>query len=148
MVISFVVDGEPHAQQRARATTVDGKVRMYDPIESVNFKELVGYTALQYRPKELLDGPLTVTLDICRLIPKRFSKKDTQDAIAGRKRPITKPDSSNYLKGVEDALNGVIWKDDSQIVTLIVRKWYGVRPGTFIKIEPCEHEAPPWGADA
>lgn len=145
MFIEFVVNGEPHAQQRARATTTkNGKIRMYDPKASVNFKELVAYSALPHKPKELLAGPLILTLDVCRMIPKRFTKEQTRNALEGVLRPTTKPDSSNYLKGIEDALNGVVWIDDSQLVTVIVRKWYGIHPGTFIRIEPCGIETPPW----
>lgn len=143
-MIAFIVEGNPHAQQRARATSVNGKVRMYDPEASVSFKELVAYSALRYRPEKLLEGAITLTLDICRVMPKNFSKKKIEQAKSGILRPTSKPDTSNYLKGVEDALNGIIWRDDSQIVTVIVRKWYGVRPGTFVQIESCVHEVPPW----
>lgn len=144
MVITFVVPGKPQAQQRARATSINGKIRMYDPEASANFKQLVAYSAIPYRPAALLECPLTLTLDICRIVPKGFSKQKTKDAIGGMIRPSTKPDCSNYLKGIEDALNGLIWRDDSQLVSVIVRKWYGVRPGTFIRIEPCGNEVPPW----
>lgn len=123
-----------------------GRIVTYDRQESRSFKQLVAYSALPFLPKELLDGPLVVTLDICRSIPKSFNTKKTQLAVIGMLRPTSKPDCSNYLKGVEDALNKVVWRDDSQIVTLTVRKWYSNRPRTIVKIEKLEEtekQSPP-----
>jgi Holliday junction resolvase RusA-like endonuclease len=41
----------------------------------------------------------------------------------------------NYLKGVKDALKGVIWKDDSQVVEVFARKRYSARPRIEVKIK-------------
>lgn len=49
--------------------------------------------------------------------------------------PTTKPDSSNILKGVEDALNGVLYKDDSQIVRTHVVKMYAFNPAIQVVIQ-------------
>lgn len=46
----------------------------------------------------------------------------------GELRPTTKPDVDNYVKGVKDGLNKVIWQDDSQVVNLTVRKFYSMHP--------------------
>lgn len=48
---------------------------------------------------------------------------------------MTKPDADNYLKGVKDALKGIIWKDDSQVVDAFVRKRYSARPRIEVKIK-------------
>lgn len=42
-----------------------------------------------------------------------------------REFPTVKPDGSNILKLVEDACNGVLWADDSQIVDSRIVKNYG-----------------------
>ncbi|OMD02745.1 RusA family crossover junction endodeoxyribonuclease, partial [Paenibacillus odorifer] len=49
--------------------------------------------------------------------------------------PVTKPDADNYLKGVKDALKGIIWKDDSQVVDAFVRKRYSAQPRIEVKIK-------------
>lgn len=57
----------------------------------------------------------------------------------GLLRPTTKPDVSNVIKGVEDALNGVWYKDDSQIVAYgKVGKWYSDMPRVEITMEVLE----------
>lgn len=48
---------------------------------------------------------------------------------------IVKPDLSNLLKQVEDAGNGILWKDDSSIVEIFCRKEYADVDGPRIKIE-------------
>ncbi|GIO33667.1 hypothetical protein J2TS6_48080 [Paenibacillus albilobatus] len=74
-------------------------------------------------------------LTIYRSMPKSFSKRKATAAEAGELRPTTKPDVDNYLKGVKDALKGVIWKDDSQVVEVFVQKRYSSRPRIEVKIK-------------
>lgn len=133
--IKFVVFGEPVAQGRARATTVNGRVRMYDPKKSSEFKQYIGFVASQHAPRKLLEGPLRVTLAIYRPTLKSFSRRKTEQAEKGLIRPITKPDIDNYIKSISDALNKVIWKDDSQIVDLQVSKYYSEKPRIEVEIE-------------
>jgi len=47
-------------------------------------------------------------------------------SVSVKKRPdmTTKPDLSKLVRGAEDALTGVLFKDDSQVVTIAARKCY------------------------
>ena len=54
--------------------------------------------------------------------------------MVGLIRPISRPDSTNYVKGVEDSISGVLWKDDSQIVNLICGKFYSDKPRIEVEI--------------
>src|SRR5690625_5127181 len=111
---------------------------MYDPKESREYKRYVSLIARQHAPKTLLKGPLSVEMKIYRKIPKSTTKKDRALISEGIKRPITKPDNTNYAKGIEDALNGIIYKDDSQIVDLQVQKYYSDDPRVEVKIRELE----------
>ena len=55
--------------------------------------------------------------------------------LAGNLRPTVMPDWNN-LGGVTDALNGIVWHDDRQIVQGIVTKVYGDRPCLVIRASP------------
>ncbi|ONK21210.1 hypothetical protein BLX87_23055 [Bacillus sp. VT-16-64] len=134
-MIEFTIPGEPVAQGRPRASTRNGKVRMYDPAKSKNYKTFVQLVARQHAPKKPLEGAVSMTVKIYRPMLKGFSMKRRNEAEAGLYRPITKPDNSNYLKGIEDALNGVIYHDDSQIVTSKVEKYYSYNPRVEIRVE-------------
>jgi Holliday junction resolvase RusA-like endonuclease len=133
-MIKFTVYGEPVAQGRPRATTINGHVRMYDPKKSNDFKKYVKLVASQYRPEELITGPIAMKVSIYKPSLKSFSKKKKIEAEKGDLRPITKPDVDNYVKGIKDALKSVIWKDDSQVVDLYISKWYSEKPRIEIEI--------------
>lgn len=49
--------------------------------------------------------------------------------------PTTKPDVLKLARSTEDALTGVIWKDDSATVNLNLAKRYGDKPGVEIEIK-------------
>ncbi len=52
-----------------------------------------------------------------------------------RHKPITKPDTDNISKAVCDSLNKLAFRDDSQITTLIVKKYYATIPRVEVEIE-------------
>ena len=41
------------------------------------------------------------------------------------RRPVTRPDVTKLVRAVEDACTSIVWRDDSQIVTQVCRKFYG-----------------------
>ncbi|WP_339148373.1 RusA family crossover junction endodeoxyribonuclease [Sutcliffiella sp. BMC8] len=140
MTITFTVYGEPVAQGRPRASTVHGKVRMYDPAKSKDFKKYVRLVASQHRPTLLLEGPLKMHVVIYKPSLKSFSKKKAAAAERGELRPITKPDVDNYVKAIKDACNKVIWNDDSQVVDLYISKYYSATPRVEVLVEPLEKQ--------
>ena len=56
-------------------------------------------------------------------------------ALENKIRPVTKPDTDNILKIVKDALNGVLWKDDAQVVSDKVEKFYSQELRLVISVE-------------
>ena len=135
-MISFTVYGEPTAQGRPRASTQNGHVRMYDPDKSRDYKDYVRLAAREFAPDSLLESALGIYVIVYRSMPKKYSnsKVKSQQAEAGLILPTTKPDADNYLKGIKDALNSVIWKDDSQIVDASVSKRYSLKPRVEIQV--------------
>ena len=124
--------GEPAAQPRARVTTVGGRARAYvhskHPVHAYRLL-IAAYWKSHVGIRH--DGPLRVSIDLTFAKPKS----------AKRVHHTVRPDASNCAKAVEDALNGVAWNDDSQIVELIVRKHYGV-PMTTVRVEPLDASKP------
>lgn len=68
-------------------------------------------------------------------IPKSASKRKREQMERNIIVPTVKPDADNVCKAVCDALNGVAWKDDAQIVNLIFEKHYGAEPCVKVEIE-------------
>ncbi|MEX5590971.1 RusA family crossover junction endodeoxyribonuclease, partial [Pseudomonas urmiensis] len=67
-------------------------------------------------------------------IPSSTSKKNRIGMLNGDIYPTKKPDADNIAKAVTDALNGLAYKDDSQIVILSVYKQYGETPQVGVTI--------------
>lgn len=134
-MISFTIPGKPVAQGRPRAARRGNRIMMYDPKPSKDYKEYVAKIAKEYAPEEPTEAALGVQMKIYREIPKSTTKKDRKLINEGLKRPIVRPDTDNYTKAILDALNGIIYKDDSQIVDLKASKYYSDDPRVEIKIE-------------
>ena len=70
------------------------------------------------------DGPVRVSISVWRHLPRSKPKGVTSEP------DMLKPDADNIAKAVLDALNGVAWQDDSQVVALSVRKYPRLRVPT------------------
>ena len=69
-------------------------------------------------------------------MPQSWSRRKRADAIADKIRPKTRPDISNVIKGIEDALNNIWYKDDSQIVEYgLIGKWYAEEPRVYVRLD-------------
>ena len=55
-------------------------------------------------------------------------------------RPTKKPDGDNILKAVADALNGVCYKDDKNIVKMSIEKFYSDMPRIDVIIQEVEQQ--------
>src|SRR5699024_3155797 len=110
-------------------------IRMYDPKKVKDYKKYVASVAKQEWKQEPLESALTVSIDVYRDIQKSGSKKNKQMKEDEIILPTNKPDITNYVKGIEDALNGIVYADDSQIVELIARKFYSHEPRIEITIQ-------------
>ena len=131
LFIAFTIQGEPVPQGRPRAgkNKTTGDVVMYDPMKSRDYKHYVRLVASQYKPPKLIEDAVMLTVKVYRSIPASWSKVNQQKARDGILRPKSKPDLSNYIKGVEDAIEGVLLKNDSQVVEYgNCGKWYSDSP--------------------
>jgi Holliday junction resolvase RusA-like endonuclease len=92
--------------------------------------------AMQQFKDPPLTGYLALSCGFYFLIPKSTSNKKRTQMLLGAIRPVKKPDLSNCIKFIEDCLNGLVWQDDSQIVSYgSMGKWYAEEPKTIIRIE-------------
>lgn len=112
--IRFTVPGPPLAKQRARG----GNGTHYTPDQTVRYENLVrteAAKAMEILALPLLEGPVLLQVVVFRPIPPSWSKK-RQAAALEQRWDTRKPDFDNFAKIVADALNGVVWKDDAQVV--------------------------------
>lgn len=125
------------------AGTVRGKGRprfaratghAYTPEKTVNYEAALRMAAQRAMDgRTLFDGAVRVSIVAQFDIPKSFTKRARADAESGLSRPTKKPDWDNIAK-LTDALNGVVWRDDSQITDATFAKRYGLEPGLAIEV--------------
>lgn len=113
----FEVPGEPVAKGRPRFSRVGQHVRTFTPAKSVRYEDTVRLMA-QAAGVPLLAGPVRVTIEAVWPTKGTPLKKGLRPSVP----KCTKPDADNCAKAICDALNGIAWHDDGQVVELLVRK--------------------------
>lgn len=135
--VHFFVPGKPQGKGRPRAVARGKFVRMYTPEKTASYESTVALAASQAMAgRALFAGAVSVVMQIALPIPASWSKKKQAQAAADQLLPTTKPDADNTVKAVFDAINGVVWGDDTQVVDLLVRKRYRARPGVSVIVAP------------
>jgi Holliday junction resolvase RusA-like endonuclease len=132
MTYYFEVQGKQVAQQRPRFARVGQGVRTYDPQKSKDWKAYVRlFIAEEMKAMgwERVEGGLVVKIDFALQRPKSLPKKVTYHT--------KRPDLDNLAKAIKDAMTGIVYRDDSQIVSMTVSKHYG-KPKTSIVIVPLD----------
>ena len=112
----FFVDGEPQGKMRHRFSNG----RAYTPRKTTQYEK---HIAEQYNG-ECLVGAVFVDIRAFMKIPKSYTKKQRNAIKCGFLLPTKKPDADNIAKVVMDALNGVAYEDDKQVVDLRIVKEY------------------------
>lgn len=126
-MITFLVEGKPQGKARAR-TFYDkrvGKMRSITPEQTKSYEDLIRWSYKAAGGQYMGEKLISVDIQAFYSIPKAFSKVKANDAINGNIRPTTKPDCDNVIKAVLDALNGVAYYDDKQVVSVSCNKYYG-----------------------
>lgn len=134
-MLKIVLAGAPMGKQRVRFTKATG--RAFTPERTVNYEGRLaqaGQDAMNGRP--LLEGPLAVEINAYVAVAESKPKKWKAAALAGVERPTKKPDLDNIVKIAADALNLIVWIDDSQIVQLQTAKFYDAAPRIEITVRP------------
>lgn len=149
---------EPKPVQSSTFSTKNGVIRNYQPSKVTSYKGQIAYSFLQQYPGFMpTDKPIFITR-LWFVFPtnKGITKKDMAivtnweaDLVveatipqSGFVSPMplykpTRPDlADNLSKGMMDALSGLLWKDDSQIVEMSgVMKCFGLKPRVELWVE-------------
>ena len=139
--LKFEIPGSPIGQGRPKFSTINGHAVAYDPEKSRNYKAYVKLLATQAMKDSgftMIDGPCCLDIMAFFEVPKSKSKKFKERALLGLERPTKKPDIDNIVKALQDALNGLAYKDDSSIVFLSVAKCYSEVPRVEVILREIE----------
>lgn len=114
----------PFGKQRPHAAHRGGVTVVYTPEQTLSVEAEIRFYARQALNVDYPDFVPwcgAVKLELTAYVHRPKSAKN-------RVYPISKPDLSNIVKIFEDALNGIIWVDDCQIVSITTSKLYAESP--------------------
>jgi Holliday junction resolvase RusA-like endonuclease len=110
-MISLKFDIDPVAKARPRFTR---QGRAYTSADTLKFERSLRVLLASIRTETYQSGALIVGLGFWVVPPKKPRQS----------HPSVRPDLDNFVKAVLDAANGILWKDDGQIVELYAFKRY------------------------
>lgn len=133
---TITIPGDPNGKARARVTR---KGFAYTPAKTRNAEVFIKMIAAEEMAgRTPMDGPVSLTMRAVMVPAKSWSKKKQAAALTGEIRPTKKPDVDNILKLVKDALNGIVYGDDAQVVRVEAEKVYGPQALTVVTVKPIE----------
>lgn len=117
----FIIDGPIVPKGRPRFTKTG---RTYTPKRTLDYEKKVELAYRTEYPAGLAfaNEPLEMILNVYMAIPKGVSKKKREQMLLHEYPALHNGDVDNFLKSVADALNGVAYTDDCQIVSAVVNK--------------------------
>lgn len=132
-MVTFKIPGKPVPKARPRL----GRHGTYTPQATVQAEKAVQWVAGPLF-KEPMVGPVELIVVAKFAPPKSWSKKKTAAHIG--QPHLQKPDFDNIAKLVSDALNGIAYKDDSQICYGVVQKRWADVAETVVTVTTCHVE--------
>jgi Holliday junction resolvase RusA-like endonuclease len=140
--ITISLQGPPQGKGRARAFQRGGHIGHYTPEKTRTYEGMIRTAAMDaLAGRAALDEPVEFVLRAIFPVPASWSERKRQQAITGVLKPGKKPDLDNIAKAWNDALNGVVYRDDSLICRMTLDKRYGPQPLVVVTVKPIEVQA-------
>ena len=128
--VVFTIPGPAQAKQRPRMNIKTG--RIYTPSATHKYEKLVKES---YGDNPCFEDQfINIKILFKFEVPKSYSKKQRDEALAGNLRP-TKGDIDNYIKSVLDGLNKVAFLDDKYIYNITAEKIFAEESETIVEIK-------------
>lgn len=134
--VRFYVPGKPQGKARAKTFRNNGVTRTVTPDNTVLYENFIKERYLQFADGTFFDRGTPVSLHIViRFLPaKSEAKSKRARMLNGDILPLKKPDIDNVVKVICDALNGVAYHDDSQVIFVACAKRYSATEGLEITL--------------
>lgn len=130
--LTIIVPGVARGKGRPRF----GNGRTVTDAKTHNAEAFVKLCAVQaMRGEAMIEKSVSVSVTITVPVPASWPKAKKALALSNTIRPTGKPDLDNTTKLFFDALNGVVWRDDSQVTEARLAKIYGDAPQTVITVK-------------
>jgi Holliday junction resolvase RusA-like endonuclease len=133
----FWVPGLPAPGGSKRAFVVKGRAVVTDDCRrNRSWRDRVADVAVRaYGDSPLLSGPLELHMAFYFTRPASHYRTGKHALLLrddAPKYPTKKPDLTKVIRSSEDALTGILWKDDASIVRQVCTKEFGEKPGVSV----------------
>lgn len=136
---TIVVPGKPQGKGRAVPFHRGKFTTMHPSDKTVLYENWIKICYDRANQDGLIDGPVRLEWIAWFPIPQSAPKKRKAAMFLNEIRPTVKPDADNILKVIMDALNGLAWGDDKQVVEDAGWKFYGDDPRLVITISEVDN---------
>lgn len=134
--VEFTVPVKPVPKGRPRFSTHGGAVRTFTPKRTLDAERVIALAARRANNYAVpTSRPVSVSLVFGFAYPKSWSRKRTEEARRTTLRPQAHGDTDNLTKTALDAVNGILWVDDRQVVRIEAEKVYGETDFVRMKVE-------------
>lgn len=135
--VTFVVPGRAQPGGSKRAFIRGGRAVVTDANKNVGaWKERVSIVAAGAYRNAPLAGPLRLSISVVCIRPASHFTSKGALAKGAREYPSVKPDLTKLVRAIEDALTGIVWVDDAQVVHQCAEKIYGARDEVVVAVRP------------
>ena len=139
----FEITGDPIPQKQTQFLRKSGIA--YDP--SKKDKECIQWEVRPFAPEQPLLGPVSVDLTFYFAPPASSSAVRRRQMLNHIIHHTKKPDADNCAYLVTNALKGIFYRDDAQIIDLSIHKRFSERAKTVVKIIAIEEIASTRGVE-
>lgn len=124
--VEIELAGEPRGKGRPRFIRKTGFA--YTPASTVSYENALAHeAAMVMAGAKPIESAVRVRVEAFFSVPSSYSKTRRAACLLNAELPAKKPDCDNIVKML-DALNGIVWVDDRQIVKIEIAKFYHERP--------------------
>ena len=142
--IEFFVPGipQPGGSKKGFYNRKAGRVVIVEDCKrNKEWRAVVALAARRAYHGEPLTGPVRLNIYFYMPRPKSHygtGKKSGELKLTAPYFHTNKPDRTKLQRSTEDAMTGIIWRDDTQVVDGVTSKIYDRTPGADIKITELE----------
>ena len=139
--MTIYIPGDPIGKERPRHDPRHPERRPHTPEKTKAYEEKVKWEIKRQHPGISpipRDRPIRMDIVAMFTIPKSASKKKRAAMLQGIIRPTKVPDADNICKSIMDAAQGIVFENDSSVVSVSVEKVYANEPGVAVHVREIE----------
>lgn len=133
---SVLIPLAPQGKARARVVrTKRGRTIAFTPAKTARYEEqILRFAAASWGARPRVQGPVFVDVSAAMPVPRSWKLARREAACDGFISHTSRPDLDNIIKGALDAISGLVFTNDTQVVSIKADKFYAAEPSLRISV--------------